>query len=224
MSLEYSESNLSKWTVGEKPQKVSYKKYHVYKKGKVHLVDADPQDVIEFAKGLSPKPTHISSMSKAFHVLKSNEFILEEQFDEEAYKKAMSDYRIAEAEADLCWKEALGEHYGYDFVHDKFAQLILSRAWDEEHSGGLQAVEDCLAELIEFVDELMDVVKEQNAPPEEFFVTSDGDSPKGIYFTLDEAIKMGEAYIDYFDKNGNPVQCYKRVSEPEEPPRYTVYR
>lgn len=50
---------------------------------------------------------------------------------------------------------------------------------------------------------------------ETYFVTSDGEEPKAIYFNMDDAIASGEEFIDVFNELGKRIKSYWRESERE---------
>jgi hypothetical protein len=45
--------------------------------------------------------------------------------------------------------------------------------------------------------------------PGKYFVTNNGDSPERIFFNLEDAVRLEQAYIDIFDEDGIKVQTYE---------------
>lgn len=142
-----------KYTVDKPyPNKDNYKTYYVYKKGAC-IISGDISEIAEWAEW-----TESSAKDYRVQILRdisSKGYILECFVDENGYKEYKSNYEMGARVLIDCYKNDLFEAEYKGDISRKVFNVAYEYSWDRHHSYGYTEVENCLDDIVEFVENII---------------------------------------------------------------------
>lgn len=116
-----------------------YTTYHIYSEGEVLFRNLSTEEVLQYKRG-------------------NRSCISETVTDMDTFKKAREVYAADQARLDILYAEELFATVNFSKA---ICELVYSEAWEYSHAWGYEEVENKFYDLLEFVEALIKIIKEE---------------------------------------------------------------
>lgn len=141
----------------ERPTKSDYKLFFVYNNGEVIRTKNTPHDIICFAQEQFEYTG--DNIRGAVAAIEKKKFLVQSIDVLDEYNEMVRKYHDEGQAAYDRWMTDLKEEYGIDFQNDSVGKIIFDMAWERGHSCGLEEVDNCIDEQIDFVKQIARALK-----------------------------------------------------------------